>query len=146
MPTEWAGQPDLVRRLYQRGERPEYRFFYADHVPILPLLDGGEITFARWGNRRGLSPTLPRARWTKRTEVESGFWRDSGARKVEVAASYALAGRGVWYQVVRGIEAILVTDGDNGDDVVYLVSEPASHYYQIMTGDEWMPCLIEQFI
>ncbi|QDU08143.1 hypothetical protein V202x_15070 [Gimesia aquarii] len=41
--------------------------------------------------------------------------------------------RGVWYQVSQGIRGIVVGD-QNENPYVYLLLEPASHYYQVMTG------------
>ena len=33
-----------------------------------------------------------------------------------------------------------------GDPAVYLLTEPASRYYRIMTREEWMPCLVGETI
>jgi hypothetical protein len=50
--------------------------------------------------------------------------------------------KGVWYHIRQGIRGLMVRD-ENGLPRVYVVCEPASHYYQIMTcGSQWMPVLI----
>jgi hypothetical protein len=51
----------------------------------------------------------------------------------------------VWYDVRDGIRAVLIRDAQDSLSVYPLV-EPASHYYQAMTGSEWAPCLVRQRI
>jgi hypothetical protein len=58
----------------------------------------------------------------------------------------AAAGWGVWYRVRRGIRGVLVPD-ERGRPREYVVREPSSHYYQVMTrGSRWMPRLVEELI
>ena len=45
-------------------------------------------------------------------------------------------------QGVRG----LVVRTRTGEPVVYLICEPSTRYYQIMTRSEWMPVLIDEVI
>ena len=40
--------------------------------------------------------------------------------------------RGVWFRIRQGIRGLLVPD-ERGIAVVYMICEPASHYYQVMT-------------
>jgi hypothetical protein len=144
MPTELTGRPDLVRRLHLRGERPEYRFLIDDRRPRLPVIRDGQLVFPRWGNTRGQSRHLPRAGWTWVETVESGGWRGVETRDVVVPATLALEG-GVCYKVRVGMRALLVPD-ERGKAVAYLVCEPASHYYRIMTRSDRMPVLIGERI
>jgi hypothetical protein len=72
-------------------------------------------------------------------------WRHLPAVPVDIPATYALKRRGVWYLVERGIRGLLVP-AERGAAVVFMVCEPASHYYRIMTGSERMPVFIEQRI
>jgi hypothetical protein len=52
---------------------------------------------------------------------------------------------GVWYRVKQGVRGVLVrTRG--GEPVVYLVCEPSTRYYRVMTRAEWMPVLIDEVI
>jgi hypothetical protein len=54
--------------------------------------------------------------------------------------------KGVWYRIRQGIRAPFVQD-ERGGPRVYVICEPSSHYYQIMTrGSRWMPLLIEERI
>lgn len=77
--------------------------------------------------------------------IREGGWKNLPAMPVEIPAAYALERRGVWYLVERGVRGLLVPD-ERGAAVAYVVCEPASHYYRIMTGSDRMPVLIEQRI
>ena len=142
LPTELIGHHGLSRRLHVRGERPEYRFLFRDRVPRLPIWRDGRLQIVRWGNGRGQSRFLPRTGWTWLTTIEEGGWRNCGAIPVDVPATFALD-RGVWYRVRQGIRGLLVPD-ERGLAVAYMICEPASHYYQIMTRNDRMPVLIEE--
>ena len=49
--------------------------------------------------------------------------------------------RGVWFRVREGVRGVVVRD-ESGGPVVYVLCEPATHYYQVMTRSEWMPALV----
>jgi hypothetical protein len=99
----------------------------------------------RWGNSRGQSRALPRTGWTWYQTVKDGGWLNLGGVPVDIPASYALESRGVWYLVEVGVRGILVPD-EQGNAVVYMICEPASHYYRVMTGSSRMPVFINQRI
>ncbi len=145
MPTELIGRHGLSRRLYLRGERPEYRFLWRDRRPRLPIWRDGRLQIARWGNGRGQSRHLPRTGWTWLSTVQEGGWGGTGAIPVDIPASYGLERRGVWYLIEVGIRGLLVPD-ERGLAVVYMICEPSSHYYHIMTGSPRMPVFIDQRI
>jgi hypothetical protein len=63
---------------------------------------------------------------------------------VDVPAALAFDG-GIWYAVRQGLRGVLVPD-ERGDARVYLVCEPASHYYAVMCRGAWMPVLIGERI
>jgi hypothetical protein len=52
---------------------------------------------------------------------------------------------GVWYAIREGVRGVLVQD-ERREARVYVVCEPASHYYQVMTRSAWMPVLIGERI
>ena len=54
-------------------------------------------------------------------------------------------GRGVWFKVQVGVRGLLVPD-ERGRAVAYVICEPSSHYYRVMTGSERMPVFIDQRI
>jgi hypothetical protein len=146
VPTEMVGRCGLGRHLHMRGgKQPEYRFLYRDRRPRLPVIRDGHLFFARWGNGRGQSRRLPRTGWTWLSTIRDGWWRGTGAIPVDIPASYGFDGRGVWYKVQVGIRGLLVPD-ERGCAVAYLICEPSSHYYQVMTGASRMPVLIDQRI
>ena len=97
------------------------------------------------GNRRGESAQLPCTAWTQMSTVENGGW---GGRPVEPVVIPATMGldNGVWFCIRQGIRGLLVHDEDR-QPRVYVICEPSSHYYQIMTrGSRWMPVLIGERI
>jgi hypothetical protein len=134
----------LTGLAYDRGGERELQFHFAAAVPLLPIRHEGQLGVARWGCRRGESRALPVGGWTRRATVESGYWSQCGAEAVDVPAALALDG-GVWYAVRQGLRGVLVRD-EGGTERVYLVCEPASHYYRVMTRGDWMPVLIDERI
>ena len=77
--------------------------------------------------------------------VEDGGWGDRTVEPVVIPAMMGLD-KGVWYCIRQGIRGLLVHD-EKGLVRVYVVCEPSSHYYQIMTrGSLWMPVLIDEWI
>jgi hypothetical protein len=104
----------------------------------------GDLRLLPWGARRGDGSGLPGTGWTWRESLEKGRWGDLTPEEAVVPASFALAG-GVWFHVEQGVEA-LVVPGRSGIPVAYLLVQPASHYYRVMTRSRWMPCLVGQTI
>lgn len=63
---------------------------------------------------------------------------------VEILATYGLS-NGVWFRVQQGMRGLLVrTRG--GEPVVYMICEPSTRYFRVMTRAEWMPVLIGEVI
>jgi hypothetical protein len=145
MPTELMVRHGLARRLYERGGEPEFQFLFRDRRPCLPIWRDGCLQIVRWGNGRGQSRGLPRTGWTWHETIRAGGWRHTNAIAVDIPANYGLEQRGVWYLIETGIRGLLVPD-ERGIAVVYMICEPSSHYYRIMTGSDRMPLLINQRI
>ena len=82
--------------------------------------------------------------WIKLATVKSGRWSACGAEPVGVPAALGYDG-GVWYAIRQGVCGVPVPDRC-GPRRVYLVCEPASHYYRVMTRSDWMPVLIGERI
>jgi len=87
---------------------------------------------------------MPVGGWTRLTRVESGYWSECGAEPVDIPAVLGLD-NGVWYGIREGMRGVRVRD-ENGVEWVYVVCEPASHYYGVMTRSTWMPVLIGERI
>jgi hypothetical protein len=120
------------------------RFLFRAAERLLPVWLDGQLRLARWGSRRGETAVLPLTGWTWQETVTSGWWAAAGAEPVDVPATMAVEG-GIWYAVRQGMRALLLRD-EHGRDVVYLVCEPASHYYSVMTRSSRMPVLIGERI
>ena len=144
IPTEMKGHSTLRRRVHHRDGKRELWFFYQDRTPKIPIRRDGQLQVARWGNPRGQSRHLPRTGWTWLSTVESGYWQHIGAISVDIPANFAYD-RGVWLHVREGIKGILVPD-EKGKAVCYMVCEPSSHYYQVMTRNDRMPLFINERI
>jgi hypothetical protein len=130
--------------LHERGGEKEAQFHFGGADAVLPLRHEGRWLVARWGCGRGESRSLPVGGWTKLATVESGWWAGAGAEVVEVPAALGLD-NGVWYAVRQGVRGLYVRD-EAGVPRVYVICEPASHYYAIMTRSAWMPVLIGERI
>jgi len=144
LPLELVERHGLLKRLHRRGGEEEARFLYRHPEPCLPVWRQGQLEVVRWGARRGDTKVLPCTGWTWQATVEAGEWNQWAAEAVDVPATLALE-NGVWYRVNQGIRGLLVAD-ENGVERVYLICEPASHYYQVMTRSATMPVLIGQRI
>jgi len=144
LPTDLIGRHGLEHRAHERGGEWEVRFLCRDRVPRVPVWRDGRLHVVRWGNSRGQSRFLPRTCWTWLETINEGGWRGMDAIPVDIPATIALE-RGVWYRVRQGIRGLLVPD-ERGTAVAYMICEPSSHYYQVMTRSPRMPVLIEERI
>jgi hypothetical protein len=61
--------------------------------------------------------------------------------EVVIAATLGLDG-GIWFAIKTGVRGLIVPD-EKGERRVYVIVEPAIHYYCAMTKSEWMPVLVE---
>jgi hypothetical protein len=51
----------------------------------------------------------------------------------------------VWFKVKQGMQGLLVHDRQ-GVPVVFLLTQPATRYYEIMCRSEWMPVLVGEVV
>jgi hypothetical protein len=144
LPVELIEQHGLQRRVHDRGGEPEVRFLLADRERVLPVWLDGQLRIARWGNRRGQSPGLPCTAWARLATLEAGGWAQMAPAEVVIPAALGLD-RGVWFQIREGVRGLAVSD-EHGQPVVYVLCEPASHYYAVMTRSDWMPLLVGEQI
>jgi hypothetical protein len=143
-PTELIGRFGLSRLAFERGGEREILFLYRDRAPRLPVWRDGQLQVVRWGNGRGKSRFLPRTGWTWLETVEQGGWQGTGAIPVDIPATMGFE-RGRWYAIREGIRGLLVPD-EKQRAVVYMLCEPSSHYYRVMTGSPRMPVFIDERI
>jgi hypothetical protein len=131
----------LRSRITSRGGDQELRFLVGDKPRVLPTWVNNQLIVLPWGNQNTRS-RLPRTGFLTEESLESGQleWM-----KPEHAIIPAAAGidNGRWYQIQDGITGVIVSDEINRMHV-YMLTEPASHYYRIMTGSDRMPVLVRQ--
>ena len=144
LPKELVARHGLERRVHERGGEPEARFLYREPFPKLPIWRDGCLRVVHWGNRRGRSRSLPKTGWTWAETVQNGGWKGLDAVFVDIPATFGLE-RGVWYRIRQGIRGVLVPD-ERGQAVCYMICEPSSHYYKVMTRSDRMPVLIDERI
>jgi hypothetical protein len=144
LPTELTVRHRLDHRMHNRGGELEIQFWHRARSPRLPIVRDGQIQIVRWGNARGHSRFLPATGWTWQESIEAGMWQQLDSETVDIPATLGCE-RGIWYTIHQGIRGLLVPD-ENGTAVVYMICEPASHYYRIMTRSDRMPVFIDQRI
>lgn len=146
LPKALFEEHDLGRRVFDRGEnRQEVQFHFADPEPLIPVLAGGTIRLLPWGSRARGGP-LPPTGWTWKESVEGGAWAGVGCETEPcvIPARYGFE-KGVWYLITEGVHGLIVCPPE-GPPVVYMVCEPATRYYRVMTRSERMPWLIGEVI
>ena len=72
------------------------------------------------------------------------MWRNLDTVFVDIPATLGYE-QGVWYTVREGIRELLVAD-EQGVAVCYMICEPSSQYYRVMTRIRRMPALIGERI
>ena len=141
---ELFDQYELEHRVTARGEQPELHFMYTDPVVELPVIRDGQLVIYEWGNRGNKESRLPRTGWCRNESLEGGKWRWLKPELVEIPADFGLE-KGVWFQIVQGIKGVVVED-EREQPHVYMLTNPASHYFATMTKHDRMPALIGQEI
>jgi len=144
LPLELIQRHGLRGRVHERGGEWEVQFLYRHAPRWLPVWHEGRLRVVRWGCRRGESRVLPCTGWTWQATVAAGGWAWCQAEPVDIPATLALE-RGIWYHVRQGLRGLLVAD-EHGVATAYIICEPASHYYEVMTRSRWMPVLIGERI
>jgi hypothetical protein len=144
LPIELVEAHGLSGRVHDRGGEREVRFDWRASPALLPVWWAGRLRVLRWGNKDRAERKLPPTGWTWRETVEEGMWSGLAPEPVEVPATFALA-NGVWFRVKRGVRGLVVRTRA-GEPAVFLVCEPATRYYRVMTRCEWMPSLIGEVI
>lgn len=135
---------NLAERLHDRGGEREARFYWEARPTLLPVWHCGQLKVARWGNKDRKEPKLPPTGWTWLETVESGWWSALSPEEVIIPASFGFT-NGVWFKVKQGMRGLLVHDRQ-GVPVVFLLTQPATRYYEIMCRSDWMPVLVGEVI
>jgi len=141
VPVAW--QAMARQRLFVRERTPELRFSFYERAPQLPVLSEGEFRFVAWGNKNGVA-RLPKGGWCEIEEFEAGRWQWLEPREIIIPCNFGRQS-GRWFLIEAGVRGVLVHD-EHGHPHAYLLTEPASHYYEIMCRSKRMPVLIDQRI
>ena len=144
LPTAVLDAQDLHRRVHDRGGEAEVRFLWRHRPCVLPVWHEGQLVIARWGCRRGESKVLPVTGWAWTATLEAGGFALWEPEPVEIPATFGLD-RGIWYGIREGVRGVLVKD-EAGVAVVYVLCQPATRYYEVMTRSDRMPVLIGETI
>ncbi len=124
------------------GADREFRFLYRDRRPLIPAWSGNELCIFTWG---GGGAKLPKTGWATVESLEEGGWRELAPEPVEIPATFGFE-RGIWFQVRGGlIRGVLVRDEAERPHV-YLLTQPSSHYFQVMTRSPREPVFVGEQI
>lgn len=142
IPQELIERHSLQRRVIVRSEgaEREIRFLLGERPAILPVWCKGEMLVCSWGGGRS---RLPRLGSIDRENLDQ--WQSLHPEPVEIPALFGRAGA-VWFQVPGGgLRGVLVHD-EQGRPCVYILTEPASPYFRVMTRAERMPVVLGERI
>ena len=134
----------LDERLHDRGGEKEVRFYWRASPALLPVWCHGRLQIVRWGNKDRAERKLPPTGWTWQETIEEGRWSALAPEPVIIPATFGLM-HGVWFKVKQGMEGLLVRDPEE-NPVVFMVCQPTTRYYQVMTRADWMPALLGEVI
>lgn len=140
LPLELIDSHGLSRFVHERGGEKEVRFLRQIPDAILPVRHEGLLRIVSWGSRSG---RLPRSGFTWLQTVEAGEWTTYGAEEIVIPAIAGLH-NGVWFSIHEGVRGVIAEVG--GAVAAYMIVEPSSYYYRMMTRGDRMPVLINQRI
>lgn len=133
VPAKLIQKYHLEERMIQRSETAEKEilFMQRHRHPLLPVFYQGELHILPWGNRQK-NIKAPLAWSCEVATLKSGAWSMYGPEPVEILANFGLE-RGTWFQIKEGIKGLIIHDQQE-QPYVYMLLQPSSHYYQVMTG------------
>lgn len=145
VPEKLIKKYNLEERLIQRSEQAEKEilFMQRHRFPLLPVFYQGEVHIMPWGNH-DREKNVPVAWWGELSTLQSGAWSHFSPEPAEILGSFGLE-RGVWFQIPQGIKGVVIHD-QRQRPYVYMLLQPASHYYEVMTGYQREPVFIGEQI
>lgn len=118
------------------GAEPEIQFLFRALPRLVPAWHEGQLSVFVWGNHNRRSK-LPVTGWVRLEDMEAGRWAELQPELVDIPACFGLD-KGVWFQIREGIRGVLARD-EQGQAHVFVLTEPATHYYHVMTRNDRMP-------
>lgn len=145
VPAKLIQKHHLEERMIQRSETAEKEilFMQRHRRPLLPIFYQGELHILPWGNRQR-NIHVPLAWSCEVATLESGTWSMYGPEPAEILANFGLE-RGTWFQIKEGIKGLIIHDQQE-QPYVYMLLQPSSHYYQVMTGYNKEPVFLGEQI
>jgi hypothetical protein len=140
LPLELIERHELSKLVHERGGEREFRFARQIRNAVLPIKRDGQVLIVPWGCRAG---TLPRSGYTWLTTVEAGEWTVHGAEEIIIPATAGIR-NGIWFPVRQGIRGLFAEV--QGTAAAYMIVEPSTYYFKIMTRSERMPVLLGERI
>lgn len=141
---EYAHIAAFRKVLRGNSARVEYHFLF-EHTPReLPVWYQGRLQIIPWGHNSRTRNNIPNYGICKKESLNAGSWNHLHPQPVKIPAVFVLD-RGVWYHCSEGIQGILIYDREK-QPVVYVLTQPASHYYTVMTRNERMPVFFGESI
>ena len=140
VPLQLIEELQLDRLVYDRGGEKEIRFMRQVRNAMLPVRQDGQLRVLPWGCKDG---KLPRSGFTWLSTVEAGEWVVYHAHAVEIPAAFGLQ-NGVWFKILQGVQGLVAEVA--GTTAAYMIVEPSTYYYKIMTRATRMPVLIGERI
>lgn len=126
LPEDLIRQHQLVPIMRDQGER-EYQFFKRQRNARLPVWHEGQLQLLPWQG------------YCEQEVLEAGRWLSRHPIPVDIPATFG-CDHGVWYLVREGFRGVIA------EEKVYLLRQPSSHYYEIMTRNKRMPVMIGEGI
>ena len=142
IPEALIERHSLQRRVIVRNEgaEREIRFLQGERPAIIPAWCKGELLVCSWGGGRS---RLPRIGCIERESLER--WQQLQPEPVEIPALFGRVGA-VWFQVPGGgVRGVLVHD-EQKLACIYVLTEPSSPYFKVMTRAEQMPIVLGERI
>jgi hypothetical protein len=139
LPVEFIAKYGIGHRLVDRGGEPKYQFTWPDWYRVLPVWALGHLRLIAWGVAREERSNLPIGGQVRLESIDAGKW-PTPFRLVDIPCSLIKEEK-VWALVREGVQGLLATD-DAGLERVWIICEPSTYYYKIMTRGEWMPLLV----
>lgn len=144
LPDRLVDHNNLAERLTRRHQcdSEEIHFWELHRPAVLPVWFDGQLVIASWGNRDGNS-RLPKTQWCRVESLQEGNWSWLHPQEAIIPATYC-CDRGIWYLVHEGLKCVIVTMQKR--QIAYPLSQPSTHYYEVMTRSARMPVFLVEAI
>jgi len=121
-----------INQFTKKGELTD--FFWSQR-PVLPVEIDDQTKLFDWGNRDEKEP-FPKTGWAKKESIDDGKWNWQHPQKVHIPIDRGYE-KGVWFDFPAGTDGLLVEK--NGEQRIYMITEPADKKYLEQTGHDRMP-------